>query len=253
MAIEFSSVTSERRSATISGVMIQRGLWVILITAIWVSQVSADGELPPKLEQDLTRAKEAYRDEFKAANEALSEACGKAIENLRKSSKLSGDPLVKAIESLEAERVRFDKFGRVPLSQPMRSATVLYLKRIQKAEITLSKVYDSAIAYYTKKKQDDDAKQLVADKDTVIVRNTVIHLQRLDTGVVWTLLSDGTDGPRTWSIDAKSLVVKYHDAARAFTLTYTCQVQANGTVFDCTQHDGYKFRAVLVEPENTKN
>lgn len=206
-------------------------------------------DLPPKLEKELTLAKEEYNDEFKAANDALSVACDKCVENIRKSSKLSGDEQAIAIGTLETEKTRFEKHGMIPLSQPMRASTVLYLKRIQKAEFVLAKVYDRAIQHHTKNKDDDDAKAILADKEAVLSSKKVIHLKRLDNGYEWELNSDGGGGSRTWSIDSKALVVKYHDEARAFTLTYTCYVQPSGAVFDCVAQDGGKFRAVLVEPE----
>lgn len=229
----------------------QRQISAVLVISLALFHCAAiAGDLPPKLEQDLARAKETFSNEYKAANDALSEAFDKGIENLRKSSKLSGDSLVKAIETLETEKVRFEKHGRVPMSQPMRGATVLYLKRIQRAENALANVYKPAIEHHTKKKADDEAKILLADKEAVIAPKTVIVLKRLDHGFVWELKSDGSGGSRTWSIDSKSLVVTYRDAKlpdRKFT--YTCVVHANGTDFDCVDETGGKFRATLVEPE----
>ena len=201
-------------------------------------------ELPAKLESAITKANDKFAKEYQAAKEAFGNAFDSVEEGLRKNPKLSGAQLTEAIKCLELEKDRFDKHGRIPLSQPMRPATRTFLKRVKEAEKDLSKAYEPAIKYFQKSKKDDEkANELVAERTNLLATATLAVVHRLDNDVTWILRSDGSAGTgRTWTMNDKEFIVNNNG------FEMNCVVRANGIDVDGVGADGKTFKAKVVEP-----
>ena len=215
-----------------------------LAVLIAYSFVANAGELPPKLESAITKAKDKFANEYQAAKEGLGKAFDSVEEDLRKNPKLNSQQLLDAIKGVELEKGRFDKHGRMPLSQPMRLATLAYLKRVKQAEKDLGKAYEPAIKHYLKNKKDEEnANELTAQRTNLLAPATLAVVHRLDNDVTWTLKSDGSAGPgRTWTITDKDFTVNNNG------FEMKCVVQANGIDVDGVGVDGKTFKAKIVEP-----
>lgn len=220
----------------------------LLLTLSFVLTAYSSDPLPTTIARGLKDAKEKFTSESEEAKLDLLAAFTEATDRLRDTPRITDAELAAGIETISAEKERFEKTGRIPFSQPMRAATITYLKRTNSAHTLLTKWYDKAAAHHLRSKNDTAALAVKAEKEKVIDARIVGTIQRLDHPFKWALRSDATaDGSRTWSLDTKYLVVKFHDPARPTVWTHTCLVHPDGQHFDCIDQSGGKFRAKLID------
>lgn len=133
-----------------------------------VSNASASGisqEVP--LAESLVNANARYEAAMKSAVARLVKDFrieSKAVSNAR----LKGDDKVQLLEALEAEREAFETRGRIPWSSMMRLATLRYLAAIAEARALCAKQYDMEMNRLIAAEQTDDAKRILAKKETLL-------------------------------------------------------------------------------------
>ena len=192
--------------------------WSLLVMLMACNAVSFSADIPEKLQEELDRGKKRFEGELKEAQETLLGSFDKKISSARSTQKLTGEEKQQLIANLEAEKVMLKSSGHIPFSLAMRAETVDYLKKVQKSETALEKVYDRLIDTQTKQKNDDIARTLVTDKKQATEPRIVAEWQLTDpktnkvTGT-WTLWSNGSaqgkDSYHTWTVDQRHLAIRW--------------------------------------------
>lgn len=180
--------------------------------------VSFGADIPEKLQEELDRGQKRFEADLKEAQETLLGSFDKKISSARSTQKLTGEEKQQLIANLDAEKVMLKSSGHIPFSLAMRAETVDYLKKVQKAENALEKVYDRLIDSQTKQKNDEVARALVADKKQAIEPKIVANWQITDPKTnkvsgTWTLWSNGSaigkDNYHTWTVDQRNLAIRW--------------------------------------------
>lgn len=217
-----------------------------VILACWCG-VALAAELPEKLQQDLDQGKTHLEEQYKEARQALVQAFDKEINQARSAPKLTAEEKQQLIGSLEAEKAILEKTGDIPFSSHMRDETISYLNKIQKAEVALAKIYDQAIEYSTKQKDDEVARELVSQKKEAVKPR--VAAKWLVTGprsgkFTWTLYTDGTTANGSWTLGKKQLVVSTPGKkAPGGVWIDTCVISADGLQFEGKNQKGDKLSA----------
>jgi hypothetical protein len=225
-----------------------------------VAPGSANAPRESKPADPMARARSEHDAALKKAEEVLAVRFDKEIDSFRR-GRVKSDDRLKLIEALKQEKATFDTRKTIPWSAPMRSAVLVYLRDVAVADAALNKDYERSIAARIKAKEDKKAEQLKAELARVAPPRLIgawLSPQR----DVWRCYSDGTatlsnaqgvirtDATRTWSLDAKELVVKHvltSDPTKVFTdrgtiapdgQTMNVLVVANGNRFTLTVDRG---------------
>jgi hypothetical protein len=228
-----------------------------------VASVQAGGtESPrdPKPADPMARARSDHEVALKKAEEALAARFDREIDSFRRGRAKSDDRL-KLIDALKLEKATFESRKTIPWSAPMRPAVLVYLRDVAVADAALNKDYERSIAARIKAKEDKKAEQLKAELARTAPPR-LIGAWVTGNRDAWRLYSDGTatlsniqgvirtDATRTWSLDAKELVVKHtltSDPTKTFTdrgtiapdgQTMNVLVVANGNRFTMTVDRG---------------
>ena len=221
--------------------------WALLLVLFCSVGYSAD--LPDKLKSELADGRAAFEAKWKEAQEGLVSAFDKEITNARAATKLTGEEKQNAIGSLEAEKAIFDKSNTIPFSPRMRNSAIHYLNAVQKAESTLSKIYDRAIEHLTKQKDDEGARDLVAEKKKLLEPKLAAKWIIKGEGGVFNhiLYSNGQTSGGTWTLDHKHLVVQTpNKKAPAGVWVDTCAISEDGMKLNMINQKGHKFTGKLV-------
>lgn len=219
-----------------------------LVTFMALTHIARGADLPEKLQDEIVRAKSRLEQEFKSAEESLVSAFDKQIANTRSAPKLRPEEKQRLIATREAEKAIFETKGYISFCPAMRTETIEFLNRIQKAATSLAKAYDRAIEYHTKSKNDNDARALVVEKKQALARTVGIWKVGKSK---WILLSNGTvlwkddgnvqwpDSAHSWTLDQRQLVFRWRTGLK--DVTDTCVIAVDGMQFDGTNQDGVKF------------
>jgi hypothetical protein len=167
--------------------------------------------------RDLEQGKILFSKQCERASKDLSEALRKEIESVRKESKLKPEDKQRQIAWLEAEQTIFEKYGGIPFSPAMRDATLKYLNALLKAEAALAKIYDRAVEFHTKHKNDEAARELLAEKKRYLAPKIVgkwLWNKADDPNFRGTevFYSNGTTKSGTWTLDSRFLRSRTPDA-----------------------------------------
>ncbi len=225
-----------------------------------VAPGSASAPRDSKPADPMARDRSDHEAALKKAEEKLAARFDKEIEALRRIPAKSEDRL-KLIDALKLEKATFDARKTIPWSLPMRPAALVYLRDVRVADEALNRAYEQKITARIKAKEDKKAEQLKAELARTAPPRLIgawVSAQR----DVWRCYSDGTatlsngqgvirtDATRTWSLDAKELVVKHtltSDPTKTFTdrgtiaadgQTMSVLVVANGNRFTLTVDRG---------------
>ena len=227
-------------------------LSLMLVMLIAWKGVGFGADLPEKIREELDRGKNRLESEFNAAEETLLSSFDRKISNARSAPKLTGEEKQQLITSIEAEKSLFETIGHLPFSSVMRTETIEYLNKVQKAEIALAKIYDRAVEYHTKQKNDEAARALVAEKNQSIEPKVAAKWTTTDPNLknrtdTLTLLSNGSVKGwvgRTWTLDQRQLVTRWKKKdAPGGAWVDTCELSADGMHFDAKNQNGYKYSA----------
>lgn len=224
--------------------------FLLLLLPLLVMRIASNGvcfgaDIPEKVQEELDRGKKRFDSEFKEANETLLGSFDKKMKITRAVPKLSAEEKQHSISTIEAEKSVFETTGHVPFSSPMRTETIEYLNKVQKAEMALAKIYDRAIEAQTKQKNDELARELVADKKMALEPKIVAKWTTTKIGTV-SLLSNGKvagfEGTVSWTLDQREFVTKWKnkDAPGDFWIN-TCVISDDGATFEAKNQVGFKY------------
>ena len=99
---------------------------------------------------DLRKAKEAYREAFEKANEALIMDFVAIEKRLTENPKLKADEKIKRIEVLKEEQKAFETEARMPKSPDLKFAVNEYKTKVASAPAKCEKAFDLAAEKYVK-------------------------------------------------------------------------------------------------------
>jgi len=164
----------------------------------------------------ISKAKEVYRQAMKNAGARLLAGFDRELDALAKAKTRADDHLV-LIAAVKAEKVRFEKQGRIPWSAPMRLATREYLLAMEINRLQLSKSFDRVIKLNVEKKEPDKVREYESQRTKVLEPELVAIWQYNIGGGLggpMELFSDGSIGrdkerPPTWTLNGDQIITKW--------------------------------------------
>lgn len=230
----------------------------VLLGILTPAQSTAD--LPEKLKQEVESAKSKYAEAYKAADKKLLETFDTEMANVRKQPGLKAEERQQLIEAIGIEKAAFEKAGAIPFSLRMRTATISYLTRISDMQRPVAAIYDKAIEYSTKNKDDEGSAKLVTEKRMFLKPRTIAIWDckgiNWKGGMIYHLYADGTSRinneshTSTWTFIKDKLVVK-NPAPNAppggWIDTFT--FEPLGQLFTASNQKGGKFSGKWIGPK----
>lgn len=230
-------------------------LIILLSIAVAASTQATGADLPEKLKDALDRAKSKFAVDIATAQETLLKSFDRTIATTRSAPKLRPEERQQLIARLEFDRDHFEKTGHISFIPEMRSTTVSYLAQVAKAETTAAKAYDRVIEFYTKQKNDSDARIITAEKNQQIAPKIIAICRPLNTNTItWILFSNGTvlwkqagairwaGQTQHWTLDQRQLVFRWKNPDDGSAYNDTCVAHPDGLMFDCVGQGNVKLR-----------
>lgn len=114
----------------------------------------------------LDKAKQLYTDTTVRAKADLQAAVTREIKRQRINSKKSVEDQLAHIEMLEQELRLFENDGVLPKAEVLKDEVTDYKESLRKAKLRCEKSFDALAQRYVTAKDDSNAKQILADKDS---------------------------------------------------------------------------------------
>ncbi|MDB5313605.1 MAG: hypothetical protein JWO38_7807 [Gemmataceae bacterium] len=227
----------------------------LMAVASILSSTAAAAAPADEIEAQVAKAKDAYAVAMKKTDEKLVAAfdrVGKALPTV----KMTAEERLKMIEVAEAEKVAFEKSGRIPWSGQMRPAVVEYLKSVKAARAAVERDFDRAIEFHTKSKNVDRAKEYLTGKQELLKPRVLAvcdYTYAPDKTIQIRFMSDGTvngQPEQTWSLDTTTLIYRRRDEnAKGGQWVDTLKISEDGkTIHGRNQQINQPKSGKFVEP-----
>lgn len=210
-------------------------------------------DLPANLKDGIDKANEAFEKNMTAIKERMVKRFDAQDQAVRKNTQMKAVDRQAALDTLAAEKVRFEKYGLLPFSGLMRDDSMAYLKEVNAARLPALKAYDKGITHFQKGKNDTDAAALTTDMKATLRAKAVgvwvcspsdkkkdLELHLSDNYTIW------GDTKHSWSFSAEGFrtAIRGEDGG---TANYVWKVGNKGDTALGDNKSPLTYKAVIPE------